>query len=56
MDKKREAVVAEVLSAIKAEEVLERLMEYLDKSSDMIMKQDLMAIIQKGEEADEYYS
>ena len=56
MDKKREELVIEVLSAIKAEDVLERIRHYLDTCDEMVRKEDLMAIMQEGEEADEFYS
>ena len=52
----KEEIAAEVLSALKAEEILERIETYLKKPGNTVSKKELLDIIQKGEEADEYYS
>lgn len=53
----KEEIASEVLSALKAEEILERIEAYLKKpSGNMVSKKELLDIIQKGEEADEYYT
>ena len=56
MDRKREEIVAEVLTAIRAEEILERVRAFLEESGDTVMKKDLLGIMEKGEEADGFYT
>lgn len=52
----KEDIAAEVLSALKAADILERVERFLDRSGETIKKEKLLAVIHKGEEADGCYT
>ena len=49
-------VIQELLAAMKAMDILDRINRYLEKSGDMINKQELLDIIQSDGDTDEYYT
>ena len=53
---KKDDVVKEVLSAMKAQEILDSIRVFLNKSGETVKKQDIMELIEKGAEADGYYT
>lgn len=56
MKKEREETIKAVLAAMKAEEILEEVREYLQSAGDKVGKKELMDIIQGRNEADGWYS
>ena len=55
MKKEREETIQEVLAAMKAEDILDEIRSFLEKSGETIEKQAVWDIIWKGEEADGFY-
>ena len=53
---KKNEVIQEVLAAMKAMAIQDRINIYLKKSGDMINKQELLDIMQSDGDADEYYT
>ena len=53
---KKNEVIQEVLAAMKAMDILDRINIYLKKSGDMINKQELLDIMQSDGDTDEYYT
>lgn len=53
---KKNEVIQELLAAMKAMDILDRINRYLEKSGDMINKQELLDIIQSDGDTDEYYT
>ena len=55
MKKEREETMLEILAAMKAEDILDEIRSFLEKSGETIEKQAVWDIIRKGEEADGFY-
>ena len=53
---KKEDIAAEVLSALKAADILERIERFLARSGENVSKEKLLAIIHKEEDADGCYT
>ena len=45
----------EILAAMKAEDILDEIRSFLEKSGETVEKQAVWDIIRKGEEADGFY-
>ena len=55
MKKEREETMQEILAAMKAEDILDEIRSFLEKSDKKNEKQAVWDIIRKGEEADGFY-
>ena len=55
MKKEREETMLEILAAMKAEDILDEIRSFLEKSGETVEKQAVWDIIRKGEEADGFY-
>ena len=55
MKKEREETIQEVLAAMKAEDILDEIRSFLEKTGETVEKQAVWDIIRKGEEADGFY-
>ena len=53
---KKNEVIQELLAAMKAMDILDRINRYLEKSGDIIDKQELLDIIQSDGDTDEYFT
>lgn len=53
---KKDDVIKEVLTALKALEILTRLKIYLGKAGETVSKQDILNIINADGDGDEYYT
>ncbi len=53
---KKDDVIKEVLTALKAFEILTRLKIYLGKAGETVSKQDILNIINADGDGDEYYT
>ena len=55
MKKEREETIQEVLAAMKAEDILDEIRTFLERSGETVATQAVWDIIRRGEAADGFY-
>ena len=55
MKKEREETIQEVLAAMKAEDILDEIRAFLERSGETVATQAVWDIIRRGEAADGFY-